>query len=172
MHSLLFSPETQANRLKAILREEHYAYFASYLVQKRVSSESNFHPLYVQLVDSLKLSKLKADIIDATYESIKLLLSLDKLTGSTERQFLKNLGSWLGQMTLGQGKPLLARKLDLKEIILDAYDNGRLSAVVPFVAKLMEGCTNSKIFKPPNPWFMAVVSLLAEIALLDKIPMV
>eukprot|EP01027_Heterolobosea_sp_BB2_P019726 GEZU01027766.1.p1 GENE.GEZU01027766.1~~GEZU01027766.1.p1 ORF type:complete len:282 (+),score=53.62 GEZU01027766.1:1074-1919(+) len=47
--------------------------------------------------------------------------------------------------------------------VLDAYERGRLIAVVPFVAKVMDKCSSSKVFKPPNPWLMGLVSLLAEL---------
>ncbi|CAF4414558.1 unnamed protein product, partial [Rotaria magnacalcarata] len=34
--------------------------------------------------------------------------------------------------------------------------------VVPFVAKILESCTRSKIFQQPNPWLMGIMSVLAE----------
>ena len=35
--------------------------------------------------------------------------------------------------------------------------------VVPFVAKVIESCAKSRVFKPPNPWTMALMSVLAEL---------
>ena len=35
--------------------------------------------------------------------------------------------------------------------------------MVPFVAKVLESCAKSKVFKPPNPWTMAVMNVLAEL---------
>ena len=35
--------------------------------------------------------------------------------------------------------------------------------VVPFVAKVLESCAKSKVFKPPNPWIMAIMNVLAEL---------
>ena len=58
--------------------------------------------------------------------------------GSNDRILVKNLGAWLGMITLGKKKPLLARKLDLKELLLDAYGLGRLQAVLPFVAAVLQ----------------------------------
>ena len=34
--------------------------------------------------------------------------------------------------------------------------------VVPFVAKVLESCAESRVFKPPNPWTMAIMSVLSE----------
>lgn len=35
--------------------------------------------------------------------------------------------------------------------------------VIPFVAKVMESCAKSRVFKPRNPWTMAIMNVLAEL---------
>lgn len=35
--------------------------------------------------------------------------------------------------------------------------------MIPFVAKVMESCAKSRVFKPPNPWTMAIMNVLAEL---------
>jgi len=35
--------------------------------------------------------------------------------------------------------------------------------VVAFVAKVLESCAESRVFKPPNPWTMAIMSVLCEL---------
>lgn len=72
-----------------------------------------------------------------TLTSIKLLLASDGITTSMpERSFLKSLGSWIGLMTLNKNKPLLQKDLGLKELLFEAYENGSLIAVIPFVCKV------------------------------------
>ena len=34
---------------------------------------------------------------------------------------------------------------------------------IPFVCKLLEQTTKSRVFRPPNPWLMAILRLLAEL---------
>lgn len=48
---------------------------------------------------------------------------------------------------------------------LQGYETGRLIAVTPFVAKILEGAPsgNSRVFKPPNPWIMGLFSALHEV---------
>lgn len=46
---------------------------------------------------------------------------------------------------------------------MEGYDSGRLIVVIPFVCKVLEQCNASKVFKPPNPWLMAIMKLLAEL---------
>jgi len=49
------------------------------------------------------------------------------------------------------------------QVIVDAYQRGRLIAVLPFVTKLLECCKGSKIFTPTNPMIAGILSLLAEL---------
>ena len=35
--------------------------------------------------------------------------------------------------------------------------------VVPFVAKVLESCAESRVFKPPNPWTMGIMAVLSEL---------
>lgn len=48
-------------------------------------------------------------------------------------------------------------------MLLEGYDSNRLIVVIPFVCKVLEQGSRSKIFKPPNPWLMAMLKLLAEL---------
>eukprot|EP00954_Amorphochlora_amoebiformis_P016701 1311487-Amorphochlora_amoeboformis.AAC.1 len=120
--------------------------------------------MYATFVTKLGNKKVHKIIVEDTYGSIKSKINSDKLVASfDERKVLKNLGSWLGLMTLAQNRPILAKKLRLKELLMEAYRDGRLIAIIPFVKKVLEPTTESKIFKPPNPWLMALLSLLREI---------
>jgi len=51
----------------------------------------------------------------------------------------------------------------VQELVLEAYETGKLIALIPFAAKVLEACTKSKIFAPPNVWVMAIMRLFAEI---------
>jgi CCR4-NOT transcription complex subunit 1 len=55
--------------------------------------------------------------------------------------------------------------LDIKPLIIEAHQIGQqeLMYVVPFVAKVLESCAKSKVFKPPSPWTMGIMNLLAEL---------
>jgi CCR4-NOT transcription complex subunit 1 len=46
---------------------------------------------------------------------------------------------------------------------MDAYQRGRLVAVLPFVGKLVECCKGSKVFTSSNPMVAGILSLLAEL---------
>jgi CCR4-NOT transcription complex subunit 1 len=106
----------QAAALKDILAEEVACvpWFAQYLVVKRVSLEPNFHGLYGAMLSELRLSRLQRAVLASTLQNARMLLSSDKIrSSSSQRSLLKNLGSWLGQITLARNRALLMRDLDI-----------------------------------------------------------
>lgn len=76
----------------------------------------------------------------------RALLESDRaITQTNERTLIKQLGSWLGLLTFAKNKPVLAKDMDLKQLIADAYTRGRMIAVLPFVEKVLSGCKDSKV---------------------------
>ncbi|XP_014252247.1 CCR4-NOT transcription complex subunit 1 isoform X3 [Cimex lectularius] len=158
--------QTKCDELREIVSEEYYAWMAQYLVMKRASIELNFHILYSNFLDVLKIPELNVLVLQETFRNIRVLLRSDKGTANfSDRSLLKNLGHWLGMLTLGRNKPILHDDLDLKSLLVEAYSKGQqeLLYVVPFVAKVLESCSKSQVFKPPNPWTMAIMNVLAEL---------
>lgn len=65
----------------------------------------------------------------------------------SDRSLLKNLGHWLGMITLAKNKPILLDDIDLKMLLVEAYNKGHqeLLFTVPFIAKILESCAKSKV---------------------------
>ena len=146
--------------------ELYTPWLGQYIVIKRAAQEQNYHSLYLSLVDRLDrhMKSLLKDVVMTTIENIKILLDDAKIKGSSSlRSLLKNLGSWLGLLTLQRNRPILQMRLDFKHLLVDAFEKGKLVAVVPFVAKVLDSTMNSRIFRPPNPWTMMVLGILAEL---------
>ena len=162
----LSNMQAKSDDLKEIVKEEFWDWIAHYLVVKRVSIEPNFHVLYSQFIDTLKKDILNHGVLSETFRNIKVLLRSDKNDQKfCDRALLKNLGSWLGLITLAKNKPVLHKDIDLKCLIVEAFQKGQseLLFVVPFVAKVLEPAAKSRIFQPPNPWLMAILSVLIEL---------
>ncbi|KAJ3055880.1 hypothetical protein HK097_008877 [Rhizophlyctis rosea] len=156
--------DAKVSESKTLLKEVHFRWFSHYIVVKRASIEPNFHGLYIKYLDALEMSNLQRHILHETYSNIRILLNSEKtLTSSGERSLLKNLGTWLGGITLAKNKPIKHKNLAVKELLLEGYDSNRLIVVIPFVCKVLEQCNASKVFQPPNPWLMAIMKLLAEL---------
>ncbi|XP_022920087.1 CCR4-NOT transcription complex subunit 1 isoform X2 [Onthophagus taurus] len=158
--------QTKCDEVRDIVTEEYWPWISQYLVMKRASIELNFHGLYSNFLDCLKMPEVNRMVTKETYRNIKVLLRADKVIANfSDRSLLKNLGHWLGMLTLARNKPILQNDLDLKSLLVEAYHKGQqeLLYVVPFVAKILESCAKSKVFKPPNPWTMAIMNVLAEL---------
>ncbi|KAJ0736881.1 putative CCR4-Not complex component, Not1, MIF4G-like domain superfamily [Helianthus annuus] len=164
--------EAKAKEFTEILKEPYYAWFAEYMVMKRASIEPNFHDLYLKFLDKVSSKPLIREIVQATYENCKVLLGSELIKSSSEeRSLLKNLGGWLGRITIGRNHVLLAREIDPKPLIIEAYVKGLMIAVIPFTSKILESCSNSLAYQPPNPWTMGVLGLLAEIYAMPNLKM-
>lgn len=156
--------ETKAEELRKVLKQQHFDYLAHYLVSRRVSTESNFHKLYLSFLEHLKDKDLMKRVIEHSIIAARSVLQSQKIRSSIqERTLLKNLGTWIGLLTLARNKPLYYKDLPIKELLLAAYEKGSLIAIVPFVSKIMGACSTSKIFRIPNPWVMAILRLFVEI---------
>ncbi|CAK7347840.1 unnamed protein product [Dovyalis caffra] len=164
--------EAKAKEFTEILKEQYYPWFAQYMVMKRASIEPNFHDLYLKFLDKLNSKALNKEIVQATYENCKVLLGSELIKSSSEeRSLLKNLGSWLGKLTIGRNQVLRAREIDPKSLIIEAYEKGLMIAVIPFTSKILEPCQSSLAYQPPNPWTMGILGLLAEIYSMPNLKM-
>lgn len=168
--------EAKVKDIAPLLHEEHFGWFANYLVVKRISTQPNFHSLYLAFLEKLSADepqqKLLKCVISAVFHNIAKLLRSSKITTSTsERSLLKNLGSWLGQITLARNRPILQRQLDVKELLYQGYESGRLIAICPFVAKILEGAKSSAVFRPPNPWLMGLMAVLRDLYAIQELKM-
>jgi len=166
--------EQKAQELRDVLAPTYFGWLGNYMVVKRISTQPNFHSLYLAFFDQLGDygRGLVEAILSSVYVNVGSLLRSPKITTSTsERSLLKNLGSWLGQITLARNRPILQLMLDCKELLFQGYETGMLIAVTPFVAKILEGAKNSIVFRPPNPWLMGLLSVFRALYGVDDLKM-
>ncbi|WZZ19735.1 hypothetical protein YC2023_121122 [Brassica napus] len=148
--------ESKGKEFAEILPQQYYPWFAQYMVMKRASIEPNFHDLYLKFLDKVDSKLLFKEILQNTYENCKVLLGSELIKSSSEeRSLLKNLGSWLGKLTIGRNYVLRAREIDPKSLIVE----------------VLEPCQMSIAYQPPNPWTMAILGLLAEIYSMPNLKM-
>jgi CCR4-NOT transcription complex subunit 1 len=156
--------KSKVEEMKTFFSSDHFAFLAHLIVTKRAAVELNNHTLYLNLLDEMDNKPLFKMILHQSHHSVRALLQSKLIrTSSAERTLLKNLGSWLGRLTLARNRPILHKDCGLKDLILDAYERGLLIAVMPFVAKVLEASKMSKVFKPTQPWIASLLSLLCEL---------
>ena len=75
---------------------------------------------------------------------------------------IKNISTFLGYLTLAHNKPLLQENIDLKQLLLEAYEKKCIDIAILVVWKILRTGEKSKIFTPNNPWMSGMHSLLFE----------
>lgn len=156
--------ENKLKELQQWLQEPHHLWFADYLVVTRAKLEPNYQPLYLDLLEGIGHSSLMAEVLRETYVHIIALLNAEStLNNSTERAHLKNLGLWLGGLTIAKDKPIKFKNISFRDLLIEGWQTDRLIVVLPFTCNVLQQANNSTVFKPPNPWLMAIIKLLKEL---------
>jgi len=155
-------------------------WIAKHIVFQRAPIELNFHTMYISLLEKLSKPELFKEVTRETYSLLRRLLDTDRVAPGVERNViqlndknvLKNLGSWLGLLTLARNKPIILKEFDIKGIIVEGYENKKLDYILPLVCKILtHGSQPGSVFKPKNAWMNAVLSILVEISGLPEIKM-
>src|SRR5699024_11826588 len=103
------------------------------LVEERAKLQPNFQQLYLDLLERLNDKMLWSEVLRETYVSASRLLNAETtLNSSTDRGHLKNLGAWLGSLTIARDKPVKHKDVYFKGLLLEGYDSQRLTIVIPF----------------------------------------
>ncbi|BAM39553.1 uncharacterized protein TOT_010001008 [Theileria orientalis strain Shintoku] len=163
--------EKKAREVSSLLSKDYTSWLLLYIIRTRASKEHNLHDVFANFIEHLSYPKLFDLAIQITYLCINACLkNVEQFKDVLAyRTLLKNLGSWLGRITLHRNVPIIHRHLDVKAVLTKGYENGYLVAVLPFICKTIENIKASKIFKPPNPWTTAMLSFLMEIRNLQNL---
>lgn len=156
------SENLKATEIRQLLAPEYNEWFAKYLVLDRAKSEPNNHDLYCALVKALESPVFYEFVLNVSLREVQRIAENFK-ESTTERNQLKNLGGWLGKITLSCNKVLKRDHIGLKFLLVEAYDFKTLHLIIPFVCKLLEQAKSSKVFRPPNPWVLGIIKVLAEL---------
>ncbi|KAL2260324.1 hypothetical protein VTK26DRAFT_5684 [Humicola hyalothermophila] len=156
--------QSMFKEIKEMMEAKHQQWFASHLVEERAKMQPNYHHVYIELVKQFEDKALWAEVLRETYISVKRMLNSElTMQNSTERTHLKNLGGWLGLLTLARDKPIKHKNIAFKQLLIEAHDTKRLIVVIPFVCKVLITGASSNVFRPPNPWLMDIIHLLIEL---------
>ena len=156
--------ESKFSELEEAIDESHQQWFAEHLVEERAKMQPNYHSLYLDLVKRFERKSLWSEVLRETFVSVIRMLNAETtMTSAMERTHLKNLGGWLGSLTVARDKPIKHKNIAFKALLLEAFDTQRLIIVIPFVCKVLVQGQYSTVFKPPNPWLMDIIHLLMEL---------
>lgn len=158
------SLRSRFDAIRESLERRHQQWFATHLVQERAKMQPNLHQTFLDLLKLFEDSALWAEIQRATFVCVAQMLNSEStMHSSSERAHLKNLGGWLGMLTLARDKPIRHQNIAFKQLLIEAHDTKRLVVVIPFVCKVLDQGKASTVFRPPNPWLMDIIHLLIEL---------
>ena len=93
--------------------------------------EPNYHDVYVQLVEKLDPRAVQDLLTPFTLRYIRILLRGNRIKQLTsERSLLKNLGMWLGRLSLARNKPIRFDQLDIKALLIEAFEQARFAVML------------------------------------------
>jgi len=169
--------DERLGEFRTLLENDHIQkWFSKILVYKRAAQENiNLSTMlmnYSALMNKLNKKSLFTQVTKDTYACIHKYLNMplaqcDKV--NQRKNILKNLGIWLGQLTLKREKPIVLKYLNLKNLLFDACQNNKLQLVLPLVCKILEQSKDTVVFKAKNPWLSVILGLLCEIKSLTEI---
>ncbi|CCD26596.1 CCR4-NOT core subunit CDC39 NDAI_0I00270 [Naumovozyma dairenensis CBS 421] len=154
--------DTKINDLKPILTPNYFSWFSTYLVNQRAKTEPNYHTLYSKVLVGINSEALHAYMLNDTLKQLYIILATRDIQ-LIDKNHLKNLSSWLGHITLAIDRPLKHQNIAIRELLLDAYSEKRLEVVIPFICRMLQLASESKIFRPPNPWTVGILKVLLEL---------
>ena len=99
---------------------------------------------------------LKIIINEST--TIKIEADSSKLASPS----IKNIATFLGYLTLAQDKPLLNEEINLKQLLIEAYQKKWVEIAILVVWKILRTSEKSKIFNRNNPWIIGMYSIIEE----------
>lgn len=82
---------------------------------------------------------IEKPVLKITYKILKAWFGL-KGKSINDKKLLnfKNIGAWLGKLTIGKGMPIPIHKLNLRKILIESYTNmNRLNMNVPVIIKIL-----------------------------------
>lgn len=150
--------------------EATQTWFSKVLVFKRAAQEQPIiQNNYLAFLSKIAKKSLYNLVIKETFNCMNKVISDERIATQNEsdKKTLKNIGRWLGQLTLARNKPIVMKYMNIKSLLIDAYKNSRFGIIIPLVCKILEGAKDSVVFKPKNPWMGSLLSLLSEIHNLD-----
>lgn len=154
----------KASKITDVLDDKYLQWFASYIVGQRAKQEPNYHKLYIDLISVLNYTHLESYVFQVTYYEIaRIANDPDVVESMDKRKFLRNLGQLLGSISLERNKPILHKNISFKMLLCEAFSQGKLRAIIPFVCKILDRTSKSAVFTPENPWVHGILKVLVEL---------
>ncbi|KAL3318230.1 hypothetical protein Ciccas_003101 [Cichlidogyrus casuarinus] len=145
----------------------------STLLLNRLKSESNLVQLYVDFVTNMCIHHRnfgRSIFNQLTQDIDSLLLQLSTDPSNENARKLKNMGAFLGRLTIARDIRLC---IDLKILVFNAYRNNKnsLDYFLPFICEILKSVALSNTANSEVPWVKEILQVLKELyEITDRLP--
>ncbi|KAI6177557.1 hypothetical protein M3Y97_00920400 [Aphelenchoides bicaudatus] len=139
--------------------------FVNNLVHQRVISEANNLKVYADLIQDINDEELEEYLLSELATTCKELLEKAEAS-SANKEALRNVGTFLGLVTIVRNKPIPAEHFDfcpLLESAVSSRDEVRLIMTIVFVTHVLKYCQFSLIFRQNCTWVSRIIDALNAI---------
>lgn len=160
--------QDKVKELKLVLKDENIIkWFCQYFIKYQLITDNiPLFPKFYELFEQLKNKTVHKEIIKNLVTMINkhININTDSITEEKKsKEILECYGKWLGEYKISKDRPILAKDLDFRTLIIYSCENGKLHLSIPFICSILKYAPNSKVFKDTNPWISSILNLLAEL---------
>ncbi|KAI6230943.1 hypothetical protein M3Y95_00329400 [Aphelenchoides besseyi] len=131
----------------------------------RALCEGNNLELYAEMIRIVQDEKLCDQIIVESVKVVNEILDAEVVNAKVKEK-LRNIGSFIGLLTLARDIPIQADIADLKRMLIDAMatkNPQRICLMVVLITHVLKYCERSTIFKKDCTWVSRIITLLKAI---------
>ncbi|KAI6230240.1 CCR4-NOT transcription complex subunit 1 [Aphelenchoides fujianensis] len=131
----------------------------------RAANEVNNLELYAEMIQRVKDETLRTQVVAECVKVVKELLELSDVTARVKKK-LRNMGAFIGLLTICRDVPITARELDLKRMLVraaESKDSQRICLVVVLITHVLKDCQRSTIFQKECTWVSRIIAILKEL---------
>lgn len=160
----------QAKKIGVLLDDDNnLRFFARGLLLNRIfigQSNEQMIRLYSDFVFAIDRKKLIKTITKETQNYLQQVISIDTSFTKQDKDVIKNMGIWIGLMTIQKEKPVSLRYMNIRDLLIDTFlqENPlKLEKIVSLVCKILNYAKGTKVFHIKNPWIHVLLCILEEI---------
>ncbi|KAI6196201.1 hypothetical protein M3Y94_01080700 [Aphelenchoides besseyi] len=161
----LDSQATVISKLMVLGGDRLRSHLITQFCRTRALCEYNNLELYAEMISLVQDETFCDQIVMESVKVVTEILDANVVNGKVKEK-LRNIGTFIGLLTLARDIPILASTADFKRMLIDAMakkDSQRICLMVVLITHLLKYCERSIIFKKDCTWVSRLIALLKEV---------
>ncbi|CAD5223667.1 unnamed protein product [Bursaphelenchus okinawaensis] len=161
--------EEKADMLRQVMPDsspETRSWFVSLIVGRITNADIRSIEVLCHLIHHMNSDLLWEQVVEETVlQARQIINGLVNPPSGGPQKALRNLGGFLGLLTIGADRPILLDTLDLKRSLIDAIgeSDDKMARVLPFLVHSLKASARSTIFHPACSWLAPIFHLLEQL---------